>query len=89
MIWLLCVWRVRQRKIPQPTPGIIYISLALAAVLLIAIAGHLGGIFSGVESGATCKKAQINANVAKILNIYLYLGLLLLVRTPVLRPAYL
>jgi hypothetical protein len=53
MIWLLCVWRVRQRKIPQPTPGIIYISLALAAVLLIAIAGHVGGILSGVESGAT------------------------------------
>jgi uncharacterized membrane protein len=49
----LCVWRVRQRKIPQPTPGIIYISLALAAGLLIAIAGHLGGILSGVESGAT------------------------------------
>ena len=32
---------------------LIYISLALAAVLLIAIAGHLGGILSGVESGAT------------------------------------
>ncbi len=53
MIWLLCVWRVRQRKIPQLTPGIIYISFALAAVLLIAIAGHVGGILSGVESGAT------------------------------------
>ena len=34
-------------------------------------------------SGATCKKAQINANVAKILNIYLYLRLWLLVRMPV------
>ena len=53
MIWLLRVWHVRQRKIPQPTPGIIYISLALAAVLLIAITGHLGGILSGVKSGAT------------------------------------
>src|SRR6266478_4180052 len=39
-------------------------------------------------SGATCKKAQINANVAKILNICLYLRLLF-VRTPVLRLAYL
>src|SRR6266404_2860943 len=39
-------------------------------------------------SGATCKKARINANVAKILNICLYLGLLF-ARRPVLRPAYL
>src|SRR5882724_10559017 len=39
-------------------------------------------------SGATCKKARINANVAKILNICLYLGLLF-VRTPVIRLAYL
>ena len=53
MIWLLCGWRVRQRKLPQQTPGIIYIALALATVLLIALAGHLGGIVSGVESGAT------------------------------------
>jgi uncharacterized membrane protein len=53
MIWLLCGWRVRQRKVPQQTPGIIYIALALATVLLIALAGHLGGILSGVESGAT------------------------------------
>src|SRR5260370_12699061 len=50
MIWLLCAWRVRQRKLPQPTPGIIYIFVALATVLLIAITGHLGGIVSGVES---------------------------------------
>jgi uncharacterized membrane protein len=53
MIWFLCEWRVRQRKVPQSTPGIIYIVLALATVLLIALAGHLGGILSGVESGAT------------------------------------
>jgi uncharacterized membrane protein len=53
MIWLLCGWRVLQRRFPQRTPGIIYIFFALAAVLLIAIAGHLGGIVSGVESGAT------------------------------------
>jgi uncharacterized membrane protein len=53
MILFLCGWRVRQRKLPQRTPGIIYISLAIATVLLIAVAGHLGGIVSGVESGAT------------------------------------
>jgi uncharacterized membrane protein len=53
MIWLLCGWRFRQRRFPQSTPGIIYIFLALATVLLIALAGHLGGIISGVESGAT------------------------------------
>jgi hypothetical protein len=53
MIWLLCGWRVLQRRFPQRTPGITYIFLALATVLLIAIAGHLGGIVSGVESGAT------------------------------------
>jgi len=52
MIWFLCGWRVRQREFPQRTPGIFYIVLALATVLLIAIAGHLGGFVSGVESGA-------------------------------------
>jgi uncharacterized membrane protein len=52
MICLLCGWRVRQRKLPQRTPGIIYIFVALATVLLIALAGHLGGIVSGVESSA-------------------------------------
>jgi uncharacterized membrane protein len=53
MIWLLCGLRFRQQRgAAQKTPGFIYISLALATVLLIAIAGHLGGIVSGVESGA-------------------------------------
>jgi uncharacterized membrane protein len=53
MIWLLSGWRVSQRKCPEPTPGIAYLALALATVLLIAIAGHLGGFVSGVESGAS------------------------------------
>jgi uncharacterized membrane protein len=53
MIWLLCGWRISQRKLPQRTPGLIYIFLALATVLLIAIAGHLGGFVSGVEGGPT------------------------------------
>jgi uncharacterized membrane protein len=53
MIWLLCGWRISQRKRPQRTPGLIYIFLALATVLLIALAGHLGGFVSGVEGGPT------------------------------------
>jgi uncharacterized membrane protein len=53
MIWLLCGWRVLQRRLTQSPPGAIYVVLALATVLLIAIAGHLGGILSGVETGAT------------------------------------
>jgi uncharacterized membrane protein len=47
MIWFLCSLRLRQRRFPQRTPGIIYIVLALVTVLLIAIAGHLGGFESG------------------------------------------
>jgi uncharacterized membrane protein len=53
MIWLLCGCRVRQRRFPERTPGLIYIFLALATVLLIALAGHLGGFVSGVEGGPT------------------------------------
>jgi uncharacterized membrane protein len=53
MIWLLCGWRILQRRLTESAPGVIYIVLALATVLLIAIAGHLGGILSGVETGAT------------------------------------
>jgi len=34
-------------------PGVIYIFLALATVLLIVLAGHWGGFVSGVEGGAT------------------------------------
>ena len=52
MIWFLCGWRILERKSSQRTPGITYVFFALATVLLIAIAGHLGGILSGVESGA-------------------------------------
>ncbi len=52
MIWILCGWRIRQRKLPQWMPGILYMLLALGTVLLISIAGHLGGFVSGVESGA-------------------------------------
>jgi uncharacterized membrane protein len=48
MIWFLCGLRFRQRQ-SQRAPGIFYIFLALATVLLIAIAGHLGGVESGAN----------------------------------------
>jgi uncharacterized membrane protein len=51
MIWFLCGWRVLKRRFPERTPGITYVLFALITVLLIAIAGHLGGILSGVEAG--------------------------------------
>ena len=53
MIWFLCGWRVLERRFPERPPGITYVFFALATVLLIAIAGHLGGILSGVETGAS------------------------------------
>jgi uncharacterized membrane protein len=52
MIWFLCGWRVLERRFPERTLGITYVFFALVTVLLIAIAGHLGGILSGVEAGA-------------------------------------
>src|SRR5260370_17521830 len=55
---------------------------------MTALTGWAEFCVAAFASGATCKKARINANVAKILNICLCLGLLF-VRTPVLRPAYL
>jgi uncharacterized membrane protein len=53
MIWVLCGWRVSQRKLPERRPGLVYIILAFATVALIALAGHLGGFVSGVEAGAS------------------------------------
>lgn len=53
MIWFLCGWRILERRFPERAPGITYVFFALATVLLIAIAGHLGGILSGVEAGAS------------------------------------
>ena len=52
MILFLCAWRIRQRHSSQSGAGILYLFFALTTVLLIAIAGHLGGFVSGVESGA-------------------------------------
>jgi uncharacterized membrane protein len=52
MIWVLCGWRVRQHGVPKAPLGRLYFALALTTFVLIAVAGHLGGILSGVEGGA-------------------------------------
>jgi uncharacterized membrane protein len=49
MIWVLCGWRVRQHGTSKQPPGRVYFALALGTFVLIALAGHLGGILSGVE----------------------------------------
>jgi uncharacterized membrane protein len=53
MIWVLCGWRVRQQGASKQLPGRVYFVFALGTFVLITLAGHLGGILSGVESGAT------------------------------------
>jgi uncharacterized membrane protein len=52
MIWVLCGWRVRQETTSRHPPGKVYIALAFGTLGLITLAGHLGGILSGVESAA-------------------------------------
>ena len=52
MIWALCGWRVWQRRSAGEVPGRIYLGLALGTGVLIALAGHFGGIVSGVEAAA-------------------------------------
>src|SRR5438270_9058515 len=71
-------------------PGVRTIAKRVLFHSMMALTGWAGFCSSSVAafaSGATCKEAEINANVAKILNICLYLGLLF-ARTPLLRPAY-
>ena len=50
MILVLCGWRVRQHGTSKGPPGRVYFALALGTFVLITLAGHLGGILSGVES---------------------------------------
>lgn len=52
MIWVLSAWRLRHRGFPRATTSAIYIFLALATAVLIAVAGHLGGFVSGIETGS-------------------------------------
>jgi uncharacterized membrane protein len=53
MIWVLCGWRMRQQGAWKQLPGRVYFVFALGTFVLITLAAHLGGILSGVESGAT------------------------------------
>jgi len=50
MIWGLSWWRVRLRRNPAQPLTAAYWVLALIAVFVVALTGHLGGILSGVES---------------------------------------
>ena len=49
MIWVLCGWRVRQQGTPKQPPGRVYFALALGTLVLIALAGHLGGILRALR----------------------------------------
>jgi uncharacterized membrane protein len=53
MILVLCGWRFRQQGTSRRFQGRVYMAVALGALVLITLAAHLGGILSGVESGAT------------------------------------
>jgi uncharacterized membrane protein len=53
MVWVLCGWRVRHQRTSRHPPGKVYLALAFGTLVLITLAGHLGGILSGVESAAT------------------------------------
>ncbi len=49
LVWLLAGWRTRLRKNPEERLTAPYLAVALLAVAVIALTGHLGGILSGVE----------------------------------------
>jgi len=53
MILVRCGWRFRQQGTSRRPQGRVYMAVALGALVLISLAGHLGGILSGVESAAT------------------------------------
>ena len=53
LILVLCGWRFRQQGTSRRPQGRVYMAVALGALVLITLAGHLGGILSGVESAAT------------------------------------
>lgn len=50
MIFLLWRWRARLRRKPEQRLTAVYLAVALIAVFLVALTGHLGGILSGVET---------------------------------------
>jgi uncharacterized membrane protein len=49
LIWVLALWRRHQGHTDNNRPVAGYWALALIAVLIVALTGHLGGILSGVE----------------------------------------
>ena len=52
MIWTLCGWRIQHEMTRTQPPGKLYYAAAFLTLVLIILAGHLGGILSGVEGGA-------------------------------------
>jgi uncharacterized membrane protein len=49
LIFVLCWMRSRLRA-KSISPGIVYFAMALLALAIITLTGHLGGILSGVET---------------------------------------
>jgi len=49
LIWLLAWWRTQLRKRSEERLTAPYLAVALLAVAVVALTGHLGGILSGVE----------------------------------------
>lgn len=49
LIWLLTWWRTRIERPDDNNLSVGYWALAIIAVLVVALTGHLGGILSGVE----------------------------------------
>ncbi|HLY61219.1 MAG TPA: DUF2231 domain-containing protein [Terriglobia bacterium] len=49
LIWILTWWRVRAANVSERSVAGRYVTVELAAVVLIALTAHLGGILSGVE----------------------------------------
>jgi uncharacterized membrane protein len=50
MIFSLWRWRARLRRSPEQRLTAVYLAVALIAVFVVALTGHLGGILSGVET---------------------------------------
>jgi uncharacterized membrane protein len=50
MIWLLAWWRNRLQRDAGQRLTAAYFAVALIAVFVVALTGHLGGILSGVEA---------------------------------------
>jgi uncharacterized membrane protein len=49
LIWALTLWRTRQNHAGNSNLAAGYWALAVVAVAVVALTGHLGGILSGVE----------------------------------------